>query len=65
MADGLIYKIKSIGIIGVFLKSISLLENRFQRVALLNGQPSSWEPVLPGVLWGSVLGTLFFLIYIN
>ena len=42
----------------------SFLENRFQRV-VLNGQTSSWEPVLAGVPLGSVLGPLFFLIYIN
>ena len=50
---------------GMLIKLIkSFLENRFQRV-VLNGQ-TSWEPVLPGVPQGSVLGSLFFfLIYIN
>ena len=63
--DGLIYKVKSIGINDMFLKLItSFLKNRFQRVAL-NGQTSSWEPVLAGVHQGSVLGHLFILIYIN
>ena len=63
--DGLIYKVKSIGINGMFLKLItSFLKNRFQRF-VLNGQTSSWEPLLAGVPQGSVLGTLFFLIYIN
>ena len=63
--DGLIYKVKYIGINGMFLKLItSFLENRFQRV-VLTGQTFSWEPVLAGVPQGSVLGLLFFLIYIN
>ena len=63
--DGLINKVKSIGINVMFLKLIThFLKSRFQRV-VLNGQTSSWEPVLAGVPQGSVLGLLFFLIYIN
>ena len=41
----------------------SFLENRFERV-VLNGQTSEL-PVRAGVPQGSILGTLFFLIYIN
>ena len=49
----------------MFLKLItSFLENRFQRV-VLNGQISSWKPVLAGIPQGFVSGPLFFLIYIN
>ena len=40
------------------------MEDRFQRV-VLNGQTSLWELVLEGVPRDSVLGPLFFLIYIN
>ena len=63
--EGLIYKIKSIGISGPLLKLIeSFLSNRYQRV-LLNGQSSTWLPIIAGVPQGSILGPLFFLIYIN
>ena len=40
------------------------LTDRSQRV-LLDGQCSNWQPILVGVPQGSILGPLFFLIYVN
>ena len=42
----------------------SFLDNRQQRV-VLNGQCSNWAKNCSGVPQGSILGPLFFLIYIN
>ena len=61
----MIFKIKSFGISGDLLELIkNFLSNRFQRV-VLNGQTSEWGKINAGVPQGSILGPLFFLIYIN
>ena len=43
---------------------IDFLKERKQRV-VLNGQHSNWSNISAGVLQGSILGPLLFLIYIN
>ena len=57
----LISKIEAHGIGG---KIITWLRGRRQRV-VINGNVSSWADVLSGVLQGSILVPLFFVIFIN
>jgi hypothetical protein len=62
---GLIYKLCRLGINGNLLKwTTSYLTERKQRV-MMNGLTSEWGILRGGVPQGSVLGPLFFLIYIN
>ena len=63
--DGLIYKLKCCGVSGALLSLIqSFLKNRKQRT-VLNGLNSDWGEISAGVPQGSILGPLFFLVYIN
>ena len=63
--EGLLYKLKNVGVEGNLFDLIySFLSNRHQRV-VLNGQESNWRLIQAGVPQGSILGPLFFLIYIN
>ena len=62
---GLLHKLACMGISGSLLQWFhSYLSNRRQRV-VLNGIESNWADVLAGVSQGSILGPLFFFIYIN
>ena len=53
---------------GISGELYNLLENyllgRFQKI-ILNGQNSSWTPLLAGVSQASILAPLLFLVYIN
>ena len=60
--EGLIFKLKQNGVAGNFI--INYLSGRRQRV-VINGRSSEYFQVESGVLQGSVLGPLLFLIYIN
>ena len=63
--EGLLHKLRRCGISGNLLLHLrSFLSDRKQRT-VLNGQSSRWGNISAGVPQGSILGPLFFLIYIN
>ena len=63
--DGLIYKSKRCGVSGQLLFLIQSFLNGQKRRTVLNGQISNCGDISAGVPQGSILGPLFFLVYIN
>jgi len=68
--DILVLKLKFYGVIGKACTMIKLyLKDRYQRVLIdnthYNGISSDWVEVKHDVPQGSILGPLFFLLYIN
>ena len=62
---GLLHKLRTLGVCGRLIDWLSdYLSNRKQRV-VINGRSSDWIIIEAGVLQGSILGQLLFLIYIN
>ena len=63
--EGLIYRLHSCALSGNLLSLLqSFLDSRKQR-SILNGRASKWGSISAGVLQGSILSPLFFLVYIN
>ena len=63
--QGLVYKLKRIGIEGDMINIIeSFLSDRKQRVTI-DGKFSDWVDINAGVPQGSLLGPILFLVYIN
>lgn len=63
--EGLIFKLRRCGVSGQLLSLVeSFLADRKQRT-VLNGKASHWGNITAGVPQGSILGPLFFLVYIN
>ena len=63
--DSIIFKLTKKGISGNLLKLLRDLLSERRHHVFLNLQVSTWTNVTAGILQGSILGLLLFLIYIN
>ena len=61
----LLFKLQSFGIEGSLLRLSKTNLTARQQKGVLSGQTSSWLNVTASVPQGSVLGSLWFLIYVN
>ena len=63
--DGLMYKLKRLGICGKYYMLIYSFLNDRHKTVVHNGQCLNWSKIKVGASQGSIMGPLFFLVYIN
>ena len=63
--EGLIYKLKMIGIEGILLKLLTSYLNNRKQCVVIDGECSTFCDLFAGVPEGGVLSTLLFIIFIN
>ena len=63
--ERLILKLKSHGMGNSIISWIEQWLNDRRQMVVVDGEVSSWNPVLSGVPRGSVIGPILFLVYIN